>query len=194
MTWFKCIGNGGGGGQAIKAISSTAQQSIALPLYDDDNPVITFKMMLTANSPQGIILGDLWDLAAFCLYMESDSNCYFRYNTDYSHVYTIPQKRWNWSEFNINYGTGVIVVDGVTYTPAVAKTQLHNQVRLFGLAGEHFASVAIKDFKAYKNNALYLDLDPRQDSQTGAGYFYDTVNQQSYYSGTNTPLIYSEWS
>ena len=190
----KLSGGGGGGENNLKAIAATGQQYIELPLYDDDNPIITFKMLITANSPQGIILGDLWDLSAFCLYMESDTNCYFRYNSIYENMYTIPQNRWNWSDVSIDYKTGKVIVDGKIYSTENPKTQLHNQIKLFGLANEHMASVAIKDFKTYKNNELYLDFEPRKDAETGAGYFYDKVNKQNYYSGSNVPLIYSDLS
>lgn len=195
MTWFKCIGGNGSGGSAkegLPAIASTGTQWITLPLYDDDNPIIEFKMLQSANIAQSIIIGDLWDLSAFCLYMESDDNNYFRYNVDYSHTYTIPKKPWKWVNYKINYGTGVVTVDGVDYIPAVAKTQLHNQVYLFGLPGSHMANVAITDFKVYKNNTLYLNFEPRKDASTGAGYFYDTVGQQNYYSDSSTPLSYVE--
>lgn len=189
MAWF--LSTGGESSGPTKAIASTNQQYINLPVYDDDNPIIECKLLVTANSPQAIIIGELWDLAAFCLYMESDNNLYFRYNTNYEHLYTIPQNRWNWMNVRIYYGTGIVTVDGVDYTPAVAKTQLHNQIKLFGIDG-HEASVALKDVKIYKNNSLFMDLEARKDDVTGAGYFYDKVGQQDYYSNTANPLIYTE--
>lgn len=195
MTWFRCTGGNGSSGDTkggLPAIASTGAQWIALPLYDDDNPIIEFKMLQPTNINQSIIIGDLWDLSAFCLYMESDNNNYFRYNTSYENMYTIPRRIWKWASVKIDYALGKVTVDGVEYTTQNPKTQLHNQVYLFGLAGSHMTNVAITDFKVYKNNTLYLNFEPREDASTGAGYFYDTVGQQDYYSDSSTPLSYVE--
>lgn len=197
MTWFRCIEqNGGGGGgeskKGVPAIASTSAQWIALPFYDDDNPIIKFKMLQTNNVYQSIILGDLWDISAFCLYMESDDNNYFRYNTNYEHTYAIPKKLWKWVDVEIDYSTGKVTFDGTDYTTQNPKTQLHNQIYLFGLPGSHMANIAISEFKVYVNNTLTMDLEPRRDINTGAGYFYDLVGGQDYYSASSTPLKYYE--
>ena len=125
--------------------------------------------------------------------MESDNNNYFRYNTANEQIYTIPKKLWKWVEYRIDYGTGIVTVDGVDYTPAVAKTQLHNQIRLFGLVNDHMSNVAIADFKAYVNDELYLDFEAKE-GVGGSGYFHDKIHNVDYYSATATPLVYYEES
>lgn len=197
MTWFRCIGNNGGGGgeeiiKGVPAIASTAAQWLALPYYNDDNPIIEFKFLQPYNVNQSIIMGDMWDLNAFCFYMESDGYNYFRYNNVYENMYQIPQKLWKWVNIRIDYATSKVTVDGVDYTNSSPKTQLHYPIYLFGLPNSHLSCIAITDFKVYINGVLDMQLEARKDESTGVGYFYDTVGNQSYYSSSSTPLYYTE--
>ena len=183
---------GEGGVPATKAIASNGNQWLTLPYYNDDNPVIEFKFLQPYNVNQSIIIGDMWDLNAFCFYMESDGYNYFRYNNVYENMYQIPQKLWKWVNVKIDYATSKVTVDDIDYTVSSPKTQLHYPICLFGLPSSHMSCIAITDFKVYINDTLDMQLEARKDELTGAGYFYDTIGQQSYYSDSSTPLLYME--
>lgn len=171
----------------LPALGSTGHQWIELPLYADDYPIIEFKLLQTEYQQGGVIVGDEWSADGFMLYMYSGGN-EFRYGTD--NIVSFPIKYWKWVDVRIDYTTGTIVYDGVTYggTP---KTQLHKQVKLFGFSNYSCKSVAIADIKIYKNDTLYMQLEARNDETTEAGYFYDTIGNQSYYSDSSYPLLYT---
>lgn len=190
MTWFKCIGQdggGGGGGDTIKFLGSNKNQWIALPLYSDDYPVIKTKIMTTELLGQQALIGDLWDVSSFMLYSEGDNNLAFRYTT--GNVDNIPSKPYKWVDLELDYTAGTCKYDGITYG-GIQKTQLHNQIYLFGLSNYQLSYCALSDIQIYKNGNLYMNLVPMDDSN--GGYYYDTVGQQSYRSASSTPLIYND--
>lgn len=184
------LGSGGGGS---KAIASTGQQSIILPFYNDDNPTIKFKFLQPYQNHFGVIIGDIWDTTGFIFYQDVNSGYNdFRYGSNNDDLYHIPKKLWKWVDVEIDYSTSKVTVDGVEYTTQNPKTQLHYPIYIFGFTNTNGSYIAISELKVYINDTLEMNLEPRKDSSTGVGYFYDTVNQQNYYSGSNSPLIYFE--
>ena len=96
------------------------------------------------------------------------------------------------TEVEINTTTGSIKINGTTVYSHVG-TRTHTAISLFTNSQYSYHYVgAIGEVEVYKDNALYLDLVPTKDSQTGEGYYHDTVGNQDYYSTTSVPLIYAE--
>lgn len=172
-------------------VYSTGKQSVALPLYSDDYPIIKTKIITNTRREQALYIGDIasWSQSLFGFYNENDGNLYFR-GTPYV-CPVVSQKFFNFVDIEIDYTTGVFVYDGVSYGN-VSKTQEHAQVALFGRPSDRQGFMAIADVEIYKSGSLYMHLVPRKDESTGKGYLYDVVNDVSYQSDTATPLEYDE--
>lgn len=180
-------------GQGRKAIASTAQQWLILPFYNDDNPIIKFKMMQPYQINFGLIIGDIWDTSGFVWYSDVNTGYNdFRWGSGNDDLYHIPKKLWKWVDVEIDYGTSKVTVDGTEYTTQTPKTQNHSPIYLFGFTNTNNSCIAIAELKVYVNDALAMKLEPRKDSTTGEGYFYDTVGEQDYYSLSNVPFVYVE--
>lgn len=178
-------------GELDSYIASSGQQYIALPLYSDDYPVIKTKMMLgSIPGAQQALWGDIWDVNSFMLYAENGAFS-FRYTT--SNVDVITPKYWEWVDVELDYTKGTCLYGGNVYG-GIPKTQLHNQIYLFGLPSGRDGWCAYSTIEVYKNGTLYMNLEPRLDKETNAGYYYDTINNIPYYSSTSYPLVYGAMS
>ena len=178
-------------GELDSYIASSGQQYIALPLYSDDYPVIKTKMMLGyLPGTQQALWGDIWDVNSFMLYAENGAFS-FRYTTN--NVDVITPKYWEWVDVELDYTNGTFLY-GDTIYGGIPKTQLHNQIYLFGLPSGRDGWCAYSTIEVYKNGILYMNLEPRLDKETNAGYYYDTINNIPYYSSTSSPLVYEAMS
>ncbi len=178
---------GGGGTSAARMLASTGAQTIALPYYSNDGVVIKFKMLIGNVESGTIILGDIWSVNGVVLYTY-ESTLAIRCQSYLNESVTKPS--WKIAEVEIDYSTGIVTIDGNTYTTGVTPSN-HNQISLFGLSS-HYCSVAIGDVTIKKNGADVMHLVPMQDGGTGAGYYHDTIGNTDYYSTTGTNLIYAE--
>lgn len=178
-------------GELDSYIAGTGQQYIALPLYSDDYPVIKTKMMLgNFPSAQQALWGDIWDINSFMLYAENSAFS-FRYTTN--NVDVITPKYWEWVDVELDYTNGTFLYGDTVYG-GIPKSQLHNQIYLFGLPSGRYGWCAYSTIEVYKNGVLYMNLEPRLDKETNAGYYYDTINNIPYYSSTSSPLVYGAMS
>lgn len=192
MAWFEC--NGGGSSPTptkTPFIGSTGMQYLTLPYYCDDYPVIKAKLMtLTPN--QQVIIGDTsWDVSGFIFYCDNTlAKLCLRYSN--SGISDISNAKWlSPVDVEIDYSTGDIKYDGVTYSGS-PKSQLHNQITIFGNPSNRQGNLILFGLQVYTNDNLVMDLVPMKDLQSGAGYLHDTIGGQDYFSGSNTPLFYGE--
>ena len=184
MTWFRC-----GDAQKISYISSSCAQQLDLPVYMDEDIVIRTKIMLPHTIPnETSFINNEWNLNCFAFYIGSNQ---LAVRDNSSRVVFFANKPWKWVDIEFKTSDGSLVYDGVTYG-GQGGTYNHKVISLFGIENGHFSSVAFQDIDIYKDGDLYMHLEPRADAQTGVGYFYDTIGEQSYYSTTSTPLIYNE--
>ena len=109
-----------------------------------------------------------------------------------NHTVNITNQSWKWVDIEFNTSDGSLKYDGVTYGGA-GGTYNHKVISLFGIENSHFSSVAFQDIEIYKDGTLYMNLIPKQDTNTGAGYFHDAINGNDYYSATQTALVYGEF-
>ena len=181
MAYFRCKGN-----NIVKSLKSTGLQQIALPVYNDDYPIIEFKLYQTKYTDQGVIIGDGWTANSVIFYMLNNKN-EFRYSSN--GIVPVPMKTDEWIDVKIDYSTGILTYDGIEYGGGVS-TKPHNQIKVFGFSS-HYTSVEISDIKIYKNNELFMHLIPKSDI-SNEGYYYDLVGGQNYYSTTDTPLLYMQ--
>jgi hypothetical protein len=178
------LGEGGGGSQE-PFIGSTGTQKIALPFYSDEAVKVEFDLFQGSYENNMVILGDIWSENGVVLYAYNTLNS-MRITRSIDQTFT-PNK-WHWSHIELDFTTGTLTVDGVEIVSAY-QAHGHNQQYLFGLSGRN-SCAGIKNFKVYKNDTLFLDFEPREDSVTGEGYFYDRVSGVDY-RGDN-PLVYGE--
>ena len=195
MAWYRCTGGNGGGGGATKVpyVYSTAQQYVALPLYDDDDFIIEAKIAIKLKNIQAPLIGDgQWSSQSFVLYNENNETLQLRYNT--SGNVTIQTEETiinNFVDIEMDSVNGTIVYNGTTYGGTPVRN--HWQVGLFAQnASNRLGYLAIDEMKIYKDDALYMDLVPMKNESTNAGYLHDTVGEQDYYSLTSTNLKYDE--
>lgn len=170
-------------------IASTNAQQLNLPVYMDEGVVIKTKLMTPTPlvNPCSIINNE-WNLMCMALYFE---NGLLTLRSNSSSTTTINKKMWEWVDIEFNTTNGSLIYDGVTYG-GNGGSYNHKIIQLFGIDESRYSAVAFQDIEIYKNGNLYAHLIPRKDEQTGDGYFYDVIGEQSYYSATSTPLIYGE--
>lgn len=178
---FRCVG-----GNKKPSVMSTGYQYIELPLYADDYPIIKAKVMSLYKAGQGLYIGDVWTIDGFSFYIENDA-LQFRYTRD--NIATISSPIFNkFVDIEMDYSAGTLKYNGTTYG-GIQKTQLHNAICIFGI-GDKTSIFAVEEMQIYKNNELYMNLIPLVD-ESGQGYLYDTIGQQSYFSNTNISLIHN---
>lgn len=186
MGWVRC-----GNAQKISYISSSCAQQLDLPVYMDEDIVIRTKIMIPLTLPyETSIINNEWNVNCMAFYI-GQGVLILRDTT--SHTVSWANKPWKWVDIEFKTSDGSLVYDGVTYG-GQGGTYNHKVISLFGVENGHFSSVAFQDIDIYKDGDLYMHLEPRADAQTGAGYFYDTIGEQNYYSATSTPLIYNEYA
>lgn len=184
-----------GGGKIVPYVYSTAQQYVALPLYDDDNFVIEAKIIFSLKNIQAAYIGDGgWSIYSFVLYNENNGALVLRYNNSNPGIVTIPtptELTNTFHDITMNSVTGILTFDGVSYGGTPVRE--HWQVGLFGQnVSSRLGYCGFAYIRVYKDGDFYLNLVPMYDKENDAGYLYDTVNEQSYYSLTATPLKYAE--
>ena len=186
MGWVRC-----GNAQRISYISSSCEQQLNLPVYMDEDIVIRTKIMIPVAYPNDTsIINNEWNVNCMAFYISS-GRLVLRETT--SSTLTFDNKPWKWVDIEFKTSDGSLVYDGVKYG-GNGGSYNHKVISLFAIDNGHFSSVAFQDIDIYKDGDLYMHLEPRADAQTGAGYFYDTIGGQSYYSATSTPLIYNEYT
>ena len=186
MGWVRC-----GNTQKISYISSSCAQQLNLPVYMDEDIVIKTKIMIPTEYPsETSIINNEWNEHCMAFYISSGR---LVLRDTPSSTTPFDNKPWKWVDIEFKTSDGSIVYDGVKYGGNGGNYN-HKVISLFAVGNGHFSSVAFQDIDIYKDGDLYMHLEPRADAQTGAGYFYDTIGEQSYYSATSTPLIYNEYT
>jgi hypothetical protein len=193
MGWSLCQGSDGGGGSSgTPYLLSQQGAKIELPVYGDDDLIIKFKFLrtvITPNTSYSCILGDVFDGNGVLLFY---SGTHWEFFCGTGSHYTWTASYDDITEVEINTATGSIKINGTPLYSNVG-TRTHNAICLFTNSQFSYHYVgAIGEVEVYKDNALYLDLVPMKDDQTGKGYYHDTVGNQDYYSTTSVPLIYAE--
>lgn len=184
MGWVKC-----GNAQKISYISSSCAQQLDLPVYMDEDILIKTKIMIPQTYPsETSIINNEWNVNCMAFYI--GQNTLVLRDTS-SHTVNITNQPWKWVDIEFKTSDGSLKYDGVTYG-GNGGTYNHKVISLFGIENTHFSSVAFQDIKIYKNGALYMNLIPKLDIDTGGGYFHDTIGGNDYYSVTQTPLLYRE--
>ncbi len=176
---------GGGGATQEPFIGSTGTQKIALPFYSNEAIKVEFDLLQGSYENNKVILGDIRSEYGVVLYAYNALNSM---RITHSIDQTFTPNKWRWSHIELDFTTGTLTVDGVEVVSAY-QAHGHNQQNLFGITNQ-YSCVGIKNFKVYKNDVLFLDFEPRQDSGTGEGYFYDRVSGNEYRG--NNPLVYGE--
>lgn len=173
---------------ALKMIASSGAQSIQLPYYSDDGIKLKFKMLAGSLTNASVIFGDVWSLSAITLYAIS-GKLGLREGGNVNE--NIPHINYKVRDVEFDYSTGILTLDGDTYGAYYAGG--HNVINIFSSNNSgHYSAVALSDILIEQNGVEVMHLEPREDSQTGEGYYYDTIGMQDYYSTTETPLIYTE--
>lgn len=194
MGWSLCQGvNGGGGSSGTPYLFSQQGAEIELPVYGDDDLIIKFKFLrtiITPNTRFSCILGDVFNENGVLLFY-SGTQWEFYCGTGSHYTWTASYD--DITEVEINTATGTLKINGTTVYSQVGANRYHTAITLFTNSQYSYHYVgAIGEVEVYKDNALYLDLVPTKDNQTGEGYYHDTVGNQDYYSTTSVPLIYAE--
>lgn len=191
MAWYRC-GTGGGGQPAEKIpfVASSGAQYLSLPVYTDEDIIIKAKILIpSAPTAEVSFINSEWSVNGFGFH-GGYGYLQLRYNTSSDPRFN--NKDWKWVNVEYNTTDGTLLYDGTTYG-GTHQAYAHKAVQIFGVDNGHFSAMAISEMKVFKDGALYMNLEPRKDASTGAGYLYDTIGEQSYYSLTSTPLIYEEY-
>lgn len=170
-------------------IASSCAQQVDLPVYMDEDIVIKTKIMIPIAMPsETSIINNEWTVNSMAFYIE---NGMLALRNTPNSIIRFDNKPWKLVDIEFKTSDGSLVYDGITYGGQGGNYN-HKVISLFGIDNGHYSSVAFKNIEIYKDGVLYMNLEPRKDQSTGAGYFYDTINENSYYSKTATPLIYIE--
>ena len=180
---------GGGGGSTVPFICSTGAQYIELPIYSDDNPVISFKMLQDAygESP-AVVVGDNWSTSGMLIYCDGR---YMHTRISPSQNVSFNPVPWEVFDVEFDYATGSLKYGSQTVGD-YPSTHQHLPIYLFGLNNTRMSSVGIGEVSIKVSGTEIMHLVPMKDTNTGAGYFHDTVGDTDYYSDSNTDLIYLE--
>ena len=186
MAWYRCGGGGSVTPQVgIPFICSDAKQYFALPnIYGDDDYRYEFKLIVPSEQ-QSLIFGGNWNVSAKLLHTYGSNLTYYMTNSPTQIPYTC------WDIMDIEASTTYIKVNGTPYTSA-SQARGHELIYLFGFSNGYKSSIGISEFKIYDNSddSLVMDLVPRKNSSTGAGYFHDTVGDDDYYSESGYDFAY----
>ena len=196
MGWSLCQGvNGGGGNSKTPCICSNWAQRVTLPYYADDGISIEFKMILSSNSANRVILGDNFDYDGTVLYTVNTNAALGARTQTQWFAENLPYKSWNMVDVKLDIANGIFTIDGVDYGIGhIPSTHPANKyLTLFDIyGGGRGSSVAIGEVSIKQNDVEVMHLIPMKNNQTGEGYYHDDIGNQDYYSETSTPLIYSE--
>lgn len=177
-------------------IGSNGAQRLTLPYYADDGISIEFKMMLSSNSSNRVIFGDLFDYDGTVLYTVGTNEALGARTQREWYSENLPYKSWNMVDVKLDIANGIFTIDGVDYgTGHVPTTHPSNYyLTLFDIyGGGRGASVAIGDVSIKQNDVEVMHLVPMKNSQTGAGYYHDSIGDQDYYSEGSKDFIYTEF-
>lgn len=176
------------GGKKLKMLASTGAQIVPLPYRTSDGIKLKFKMLVGYLNSGGVIFGDDWSQYGVLFYFASNSYFGLRvisFVNDY-----IPIKAFEIVDVEFDYTTGILKLNNDTYGEYHAGNNY--TINLFGISSSHRSWVALSDISIEQNGSEVMHLEPRLNSQTGAGYYHDTIGGQDYYSTTGTNLIYTE--
>ncbi len=182
--------------ETIQMIGSNGAQRLTLPYYADDGISIEFKMMLSTNSSNRVILGDLFDYDGTVLYTVGTNAALGARTQQEWFAENLPYKSWTMVDVKLDIANGIFTIDGVNYgTGHVPTTHPANTyLTLFDTyGGGRGSSVAIGEVSIKQNNAEVMHLVPMKNSQTGAGYYHDSIGDQDYYSEGSTDFAYIEF-
>ena len=187
MTWYRS----GRGNEKIKQLGSTGSQSITLPVKASEHLKFEFELYHLYGSGDFCFFADIWSGTGWLVHTRQWDIGYRYSNSSGSEIYSITPYTKKIVEITTYDGT--LIVDGVVKTTGhtVSYTSGEN-IKMFGMNSSNSCCATVGTTKIYKDNVLYMCLVPMKDETTGAGYYYDTINRQSYYSTTNSPLIYAE--
>lgn len=180
---------GSGGGNTIPFVCSTGSQYIQLPVYSDDNPVISFKMLQDAyGEDSAVVVGDNWSTSGMLIYCDrSYMHTRISPSQDIS-FYPVP---WEVFDVEFDYDAGSLKYGSQTIGDYPSQHQ-HLPIFLFGLNNTQMSSVCIGEMSIKVSGTEVMHLVPMKDSSTGAGYFHDTIGNTDYYSDSSTDLKYIE--
>ena len=186
--WIACCGGNGGGGTASPCVVATGEQTIDLPIYGDETDlVIKFKLFRYENS-QGntAIFGSVWNNAHFLLSTEGGG---FTYYLGGGYVQFPVNKG---EVMDIELGYDYAKVNG-TLIQGGGSTRAHSLISIFSNnSGGNNAFCIMGGVQIFVDGDAVMNLVPMQDSQTGEGYYHDTIGNQDYYSTSGTGLKYTE--
>lgn len=176
------------GGKKLKMLASTGAQIVPLPYRTSDGVKLKFKMLLGYPSSEGVIFGDDWSQYGVLFYFTNNRKFGLRVVSWVSD--NIPIKAFEIVDVEFDYTTGILKLNNDTYGEYHAGNNY--TINLFGISTSHRAWVALSDISIEQNGSEIMHLEPRLNSQTGGGYYHDTIGDQDYYSTTGTDLIYTE--
>ena len=191
MAWYRCLGS-----EKVRLLCSTGTQQIVLPVKASEQLVFKFDLYTYMGYNQGgggdyCFLADIWSGGGWLVHTRSQWEFAFRYdNSSGSHIYPITP--FVKKSIEVNTIDGGLKIDGVTKSSGhtVSYTSGAN-INMFGMSSGYGSIVSVSDMKIYKDGSLYMNMIPMKDTETDAGYYYDTIGGQSYYS-LRDPLIYAE--
>ena len=188
MGYIACFGNGGGGSTTYPYVVATGEQSINLPIYGDETDLVVKFKIFRNESDQGsnAIFGSEWNNYHFLLSTEGGA---FTYYIGGSYV----QFPVNKGEImDIELGPDYAKVDG-TLIQGAGGGRGHSLISIFSInSGGNMAYCIMGGVQIFVDGDMVMDLVPTQDSQTGEGYYHDTIGNQDYYSTSGIGLKYVE--
>ena len=188
MGWSLCQGGNGGGGNKIPFLFSSNYGWLNLPVTGNTaNMVIKFKFYLPLCYNEALILGNEWRTSGYLFHTMSSNKVYYYFNDDSA---TQISAGVPYGIKEVELGSSYIKYDGTTYT-GTATTRSSGTIQLYSLGGNHYNPIGFSEIKIYINGNLAYDLVPMEDANN-EGYFYDEVNQVSYYAPSGHHLYYRE--
>lgn len=180
----------------ISMIGSNGAQKLTLPYYADDGISIEFKMMLSYNEPNTVILGDNFNYDGTVLYISATGTNLGARTQEAWVSEDLPYETWKMVNVKLDIANGIFTIDGIDYGIGhVPTTHPENKyLSLFDIySGGRGSSVAISEVSIKQNDVEVMHLVPMKNSQTGAGYYHDDIGGQDYYSEGNKDFVYTEF-
>lgn len=190
MTWFRCGGGNGGGGDTCLIASSGAQE-ITLPIKASENLKFKIEMYYLYATTDKAFLGDTWQSSGWHLYARNTAEIGMRYGTGNSYG-SWAFDYWKKNIIEVDLSDVSLKINGTTVTSGHTQSFSSGEnIKMFGVTtgGGGYAVACLGVTEIYKDGNLYMKLIPKRNAQTGAGYYYDEINNVDYYSETATDLI-----
>lgn len=172
-------------------ICSTGGQSITLPVKASEHLTFKFDLYFLYGNGDFCLMADVWSGSGWLVHTRY-WDLAFRYDAGGgSHVFPITP--YTKKSIEVNTFDGTLIIDGNVKTTGHTVSYTSGEyIRMFGMNASNSCMASVGVVDVYKDDVLYMHLVPKKDENTGAGYYYDTIGGQSYYSETANPLVYAE--